>query len=110
MAGKQADVLAMHARELMPLLLRTQPADARARQALELLRAWGFRASGDSAAAAIFEAWYIRIAQRLFADELLDQAGNDLWHDYSSNCFCGDGDESALQQNQRWCDDVGHRR
>jgi penicillin amidase len=107
MAAMQADVLAIHARELMPLLLRTQPADARARQALDLLRAWDFRASGDSAAAAIFEAWYIRIAQRLFADELVDQVGNDLWPDYSSNLyFVAMAMESALQQNQRWCDDV----
>jgi penicillin amidase len=107
MAAIQADVLAVHARTLMPILLRTRPADARARMALDMLRAWDFRATGDSAAAAIFEAWYIRIAQRLFADELIDPAGNSLWPDYSSNLyFVGMAMETTLQQNQGWCDDV----
>ncbi|HET9224478.1 MAG TPA: penicillin acylase family protein [Roseiflexaceae bacterium] len=84
-----------------------QSRPTRARQALDLLRTWDFRATGDSAATAIFEAWYIRIAQRLFADELVDQAGNDLWPDYSSNLyFVAMAMESALIENQRWCDDV----
>jgi penicillin G amidase len=107
MAAMQADVLAVHARALMPTLLRTQPADARGQQALDLLRRWDFRATGDSAAAAIFEAWYIRIAQRLFADELAGSNGVDLWPDYGRVInMVGMATEAALAENQPWCDDV----
>lgn len=107
MAAMQADVLALHARKLMPLLLRTTPADERSRQALSLLRRWDFRATGDSSAAAVFEAWYIRIAQRLFADELTNEQSDKLWTDYSSNLyFVGMATEAALQEHHEWCDDV----
>ncbi|NJO82077.1 MAG: penicillin acylase family protein [Blastochloris sp.] len=70
MEAMQHDVLAVHARRLMPIFLRTTPTDEGGRQAIELLRGWDFQTTGDSAAAAVFEAWYIRIAERLFADEL----------------------------------------
>jgi penicillin amidase len=107
MAAMQADVLALHARALMPILLRTQPADARSRQALGLLRTWDLRATGDSAAAAVFEAWYIRIAQRLFADDLAGSNGVDLWLDYGRVInMVGMATEAALAKNQAWCDDV----
>ncbi|MCU0492122.1 MAG: penicillin acylase family protein [Chloroflexaceae bacterium] len=107
MATMQGDVLAVHARRLMPTLLNTQPTDERSRQALALLRQWDFRTTGDSAATAIFEAWYIRIAQRLFADELIDSAGNDLWKDYSRQpYFVSMAMETALLENTAWCDDV----
>ena len=58
---------------------------------------------GDSSQAAIFEAWYIRLAERLFADEL----GPDLWRTYSGNIYMtGMALEAALQENTAWCDDV----
>ncbi|MBC8163788.1 MAG: penicillin acylase family protein [Roseiflexaceae bacterium] len=107
MATMQADVLAVHARNLLPLLLRTKPADARGQAALDLLRSWDMRANGDSAATAVFEAWYIRIAQRLFADELIDATGKDLWPAYGRTLnFVGMATETALLENQPWCDDV----
>jgi penicillin amidase len=105
-AAMQADVLSPHARKLMPLLLRTRPVDARGQQALDLLRTWDMRATGDSAATAVFEAWYIRIAQHLFADEL---GGSEsvLWGDYGRTLnFVGMATETALLENQVWCDDV----
>jgi penicillin amidase len=106
-AAMQADVLAAHGRNLLPILLRTQPADARSRQAFELLRTWDLRATGDRAAAAIFEAWYIRIAQRLFADELAGSNGVDLWPDYGRVInMVGMATETALVEQQSWCDDV----
>jgi penicillin amidase len=107
MAAMQADVLAIHARKLLPILLRTTPADARGQQALDLLRNWDARATSESAPTAIFEAWYIRIAQRLFADELVDSAGNDLWPNYSRNLyFTAMATELALTKHNEWCDDV----
>jgi penicillin amidase len=102
MAAIQGDVLALHARTLMPLLLRTEPADERERQALDLLRAWDLRAEGDSAATAVFEAWYVAIARMLFADEL-----GTLWPTYGRNLnFVGMATETALLEEQPWCDDV----
>lgn len=101
-AALQGDVLAVHARTLMPLLLRTTPADDRGREALALLRAWDQRATGDSAATAVFEAWYVQIARRLFADEL-----GPLWPAYSRNLyFVGMATEAALLEEQPWCDDI----
>lgn len=103
MATMQADVLALHARRLLPILLQTSPADERGRQALDLLRGWDARATGDSTATAIFEAWYIRIAQRLFADEL----GDDVWQTYSRNSYMvAMALEAALYENSPFCDDV----
>jgi len=100
MAAMQTDVLAAHARRLMPILLRTTPTDERGRQALELLRAWDFQTAGGSAAAAVFEAWYIRIAERLFADEL-----GALWPVYGRELyFVGMATETALREGQPWCD------
>jgi penicillin G amidase len=102
MAAIQGDVLAVHARTLMPTLLQVEPSDERGRQALDLLKTWDLRAEGDSAAAAVFEAWYVRIAQRLFADEL-----GALWPAYGRNLnFVGMATEAALLERQPWCDDV----
>jgi penicillin G amidase len=102
-ARMQSDVLALHARELLPILLKTPVGDDRSLQAIELLRRWDARATAGSAQAAIFEAWYIQLAERLFADEL----GPDLWRTYSGNIYMvGMALEAALQENATWCDDV----
>jgi penicillin amidase len=107
MAAMQGDVLAVHARKIMPILLQTQPADERSRQALALLRQWDFRTTGDSAATAVFEAWYISIGKRLFADELIAKGGDALWESYSrNNYFVSMALEVALSENSAWCDDV----
>jgi penicillin G amidase len=101
-AAMQADVLAVHARELLPILLRTPATDERAQQALDLLRHWDARVAGDSAAAAIFEAWYIRLGERLFADEL-----GELWPSYGVNLnMVGMAIDHALQSDAALCDDV----
>lgn len=101
-AQMQADVVALHARELLPLLQIT-PADERGLQAIELLRGWNARVTADSAQAAIFEAWYIRLAERLFADEL----GPELWRVYSGNIYMvAMALRTALQENTAWCDDA----
>jgi penicillin amidase len=67
----QADTLSLHARDLTPLLLRFVSAESDTeRRALELLKAWDFRSTGDSAAAAIFQAWFLELAPALAGDEL----------------------------------------
>ncbi len=89
MAAIQADVRSAQARELLPFLLQVQPADERSRAAIELLRGWDGSAAGDSAAAAIYQGWYQRIPQQIFADEL----GQQLWEEYA--------DEKALRSPWR---------
>ena len=103
MARMQGDVLALHARELLPHMLKTPAADERGKQAIELLRRWDARVDGDSAAAAVFEAWYLKLGERLFADEL----GDALWRTYSDNIYMvGMALEAAFEENAGWCDDV----
>jgi penicillin amidase len=99
----QTDVLAVHARESLPIMLRVNPGDERGKRAIELLRRWDYNVTGDSAGAAIFEAWYIKLAERVFADEL----GDSLWKSYSAKAYMvGMALSTALQRNQAWCDDV----
>jgi penicillin amidase len=96
----QADVLAVHARELLPLMLRTTPLDDRSRTAIELLRNWDLRMTAG-APAAVFEAWYTALARRLFADEL----GEELWRTYADNIYLiGMAVRGALLENHQWCD------
>ena len=58
----QADTLSLHAQAMLPVLLaRVHPTDAREQQAATMLRQWDRDARGDSAAAAIFQAWYYEL-------------------------------------------------
>jgi penicillin amidase len=99
----QADVLAVHARELVPVLLTVSPANDMERQALELLRHWDYRVTPESAAAAVFEAWYIQVAESLFADEL----GQGLWNAWSEQMhMVSMALSTALRGDSPWCDDV----
>ena len=53
----QQDELSRPARALVPLLLRLEPQNARARQARDRLAHWNFVMGRDSVAAAIYAAW-----------------------------------------------------
>ena len=67
----QADTLSLHARALVPQLLRhVRPEHDADRRAVELLRQWNFHAAADSAAEPIFQAWFLRLAAALAGDEL----------------------------------------
>ena len=46
------------------------PTPRRIGRRVEMLRRWNFDASGDSAAAAIFEAWFLQLAPTIVGDEL----------------------------------------
>lgn len=99
----QADVFAGHARELLPVLFAISPANDLERQALALLRRWDYRVTPESAAAAVFEAWYIQLAQSLFADEL----GESLWGSWSEHMhMVSMAMSTALRSESAWCDDV----
>jgi penicillin amidase len=67
----QADTLSLHAQTLLPLLLaHVHPERAPDRQAVALLRLWNHNATADSAATAIFEAWFHQLAPTLVGDHL----------------------------------------
>ena len=68
----QADTVSLHAKTLLPLLLAHVAAamTRRGTAVLDLLRQWNFDATGDSAAAAIFQAWFLQLAPALVGDEL----------------------------------------
>jgi penicillin amidase len=70
-AAIQADTLSLHARALLPVLIEhARPEDAADVQAVRTLTQWGQDARGDSGAAAIFEAWFLRLAPTLVTDKL----------------------------------------
>lgn len=99
----QADVLAVHARELLPSLASIVPGNNTEREALELLRRWDFRMTPESAAAAVFEAWYIQLAESVFADEL----GDTLWRSWSDQMhMVSMAMSAAVRRESAWCDDV----
>jgi penicillin amidase len=67
----QADTVSLHARSLVPLLLRrARPQDTVERTALDLLQKWNFDARGDRAAPAILQAWFSLLSRGLVNDEL----------------------------------------
>lgn len=102
----QADTLSLHARSLLPLLLRrVRPTDTADRQAVDLLTRWNFDARGDRAEPAIFGAWFSRLGRSLVEDEL-GTAATGSWerrftfvHRFVVNAI-GGGESS-------WCDNVG---
>jgi penicillin amidase len=72
MADLQHDVLSIPARTLVPLLkgLRSGREDVRA--ALEMLEAWDLRMTVESAAAAVYQSWQRRLAEKVWRLTLPD--------------------------------------
>jgi penicillin amidase len=104
-AAIQADTFSLHAEALLPVLLQhAHPTDARDRDAVALLRRWNFDARPDSAAAAIFEAWFLRLAPTIAGDDL-GPIVTDLYQ--SRFTFVSRFLLNTLRSNDSaWCDDV----
>ena len=104
-AGMQRDTVSLHARGLLPrLLARVRPQDARDREAVDRLRQWDGDARGDSGAAAIFQAWFLRLAPAIAGDEL-GPLLTDGYRDRFS--FITRFVTSTLNTpDSPWCDDV----
>jgi penicillin amidase len=67
----QADTVSLHARTMLPVLLEhARPNGAADALAVRMLRQWNYDARGDSAPAAIFAAWFLRLAPALLTDQL----------------------------------------
>jgi penicillin G amidase len=77
-ARMHSDVVSPLALELLPFLLEVEAEDGRARRALEILAAWDGSLAADSAAAAIYQVWCMRIAEEI----LLPKMGRELADHY----------------------------
>jgi penicillin amidase len=68
----QADTVSLHAKALMPLLMKhTSHFEAVGEQpVLDLLRRWNFDATRESAATAVFQAWFLQLTRELVTDDL----------------------------------------
>jgi penicillin amidase len=101
----QADTVSLHARTLLPILLtRTSSMSAADQPVLELLRHWNFDATRDSAAAAVFQAWFLRLAPAIAGDEI-GPAAIDLYQGKFS--FVSRFLLNTLASNDSpWCDDL----
>ena len=101
----QADTLSLHARALLPILLhRTGSMTAADQPVLDRLRQWNFDATADSAATAIFQAWFLHLTPALVADDL-GPAATELYQGKFS--FVSRFLAATLATNDSpWCDDA----
>jgi len=101
----QLDILSGPARQLLPLMLRIEPIDARGRRAVELLSNWDRTMRRARPEPLILTAWLRHLVHALASDEV----GAELVDEYlwlvitRAPLFV----ESALTRDQSWCDDVG---
>jgi penicillin amidase len=96
MRAIQRDVVSLQARDLLPLLLDTRPANPASARALERLRVWDRAFPPDSVPAAIYAAWYARLSE-MPQDELGATPSGSVRSRFLIN---------ALASNSAWCDDA----
>jgi penicillin G amidase len=102
----QADTLSLHAQTLLPLLLsHTRSIDPVDRPAVDRLRQWNFDATGDSVAAALFQAWFLRLTPVLVGDTL-EPAASELYQGKFSFVSRFLVDTLSGPRENPWCDDV----
>ncbi len=104
----QADTVSLHAKALLPALLaHAHPDGAADRQAIDTLRKWNHDATGDSAATALFEAWFLQLAPTIVGDDI----GASALEIYRSRfTYVTRFVLNTLATNDgAWCDDVSTR-
>jgi penicillin amidase len=107
-ANIQADTLSLHARELLPVLLEQvtplRNADA---EAIRILRRWNDDARADSAAAAIFQAWFLHLVPALVEDDLGTAVTENYAGRYSfvSRFLLRLVTQRGAASGRDWCDD-----
>src|SRR5439155_3458422 len=104
-AAIQADTMSLQAKALLPLLLsRVHPQSESDDRAIAIRRRWNAGTRGDSSAAAVFEAWFHRLAPALAGDEL-GPALTDLYQGRFSYVtrFIR---QTLTANDSSWCDDV----
>jgi penicillin amidase len=107
MARIQRDVRSAQVQVVLPFLLRARPLDSKSREAMERLAKWDGTIAGESADAALYEAWYAAAVRRIFSDEI----GDDLWADYVQHrSLVAKALDRVIQTRDAvWCDDVRTR-
>jgi penicillin amidase len=111
MAALQADTVSIPARRTLPFLLRIEPTQDHARDALAVLRDWDGDMRADSPAAAIFNVWSRHIALRV----LQPRIGPDVVRHYLAwrerfQCevlpvLLGERAEDGTWADDSWVDD-----
>jgi len=102
----QADTVSLHAQTLVPLLLaHTRAVDPVDRPAVDRLRQWNFDATGDSVAAALFQAWFLRLTPVLVGNTL-PPAASELYQGKFSFVSRFLVDTLSGPTDSPWCDDV----
>jgi penicillin amidase len=96
-AAIQADILSPMAKDLLPLMLETRPASARAAAALARLKAWDGRMARGDAAPLLFTAWLRELNRVLFAKKLGDAFGS-YWS------MRPDVVRLILTKHREWCE------
>jgi penicillin amidase len=102
MTAIQADRHSTQARELLPVLLRVEPADERQTRAMGYLEEWSGTASGDSVATTIYEAWLMHLGAALFEDDLR----GDLYQDLASRYHVTFLINAMSRSGNTWCDNL----
>jgi penicillin amidase len=70
-ASIQGDTVSLFAQELLPaLLVMVTPRDTAEQQAFELLSNWDGDTDGTSAAAALFQVWFVKLTRAIVSSEL----------------------------------------
>ena len=100
----QADTVSLHAQALLPMLLaRAGRFSAADQPVLDVLRRWNFDAAGDSAATAIFQAWFLQLTRILVADDLGPAADTYAGKFSYVSRFLA---RTLVSNDSPWCDDV----
>jgi penicillin amidase len=96
MRSIQRDHISYQARDVLPLIASTPPADDASRNALRRLAGWDFDFSPRSVPATIYAAWYAELS-KMPEDELGEPAAASVRSRFLMN---------ALASDSPWCDDV----
>jgi penicillin amidase len=95
----QADTFSIMAQRLVPLMTRTVPANAQAREAIERLRQWDFHMDADKIEPLLFTAWLRAFSHAVLFGRLGD-AAKDYW-DLKPQVM-----EAVLTEHPDWCSDA----
>ena len=99
-AAIQADVVSLTAKHLLPLMLASDPADPRAKTAMELLSHWDAKMLADRPEPLIFMAWLKALNKHLYQPAL-----GDLFERYWGTTPIAT--EGVLTSHQHWCGEGG---
>lgn len=96
----QGDIVSLAADRLVPLMLASEPRDARARTAMDLLRTWDRSMSRGRPEPLIFSAWVAALNRQLFGPRLAGLYGT-YWTAPPLTTA------AALRDHRHWCGPAG---